>query len=184
MPETADRPSIVLHGFIGGIVNNADIARRLAGIILESRLGANRFATYLPLQVQDCGASWLIKGSGEAPACSIGIRKRDGAALSLEMENHADALGGTVAAEKFASALAENAGGAAEASRQLPFAVADNGGSWLVHGSGNADRSVEGVGPFRLEVQKRDARVLDMCFEAVMHTPPEVREALRGNKRK
>jgi len=41
---------------------------------------------------------------------------------------------------------------------------------------------VEGRGPFQLEVRKRDAAVIDMFSEAVIHTPPEVIEALRRKK--
>lgn len=56
---------------------------------------------------------------------------------------------------------------------ELPWRVEDKGETWLVRGSRNKD-GVEGIGPFRLQVRKRDARVLDIRFEYFMRTPPKV----------
>ena len=107
------------------------------------------------------------------------IRKLDAAILSLGVPNPLEMLSSMPIVEKFAAILAEDAGDADELRQQLPFAVTDHGDTWLVRGSRNQNRMVEGPGRFHLEVQKRDARVLDMCFEGVLHTPPEVKEALR-----
>jgi hypothetical protein len=82
-----------------------------------------------------------------------------------------------------AAILADRADNVAGSSRQLPFVVTDQGDTWLVRGSYNVDRSVEGPGPFRLEVRKRDAAVLDMCFEMVLHTPVKAQDALPENGR-
>lgn len=186
MTEMPDRPSVVLQGFHGGIVGSADIALRLAQILLQNLVGKARLASCLPLQAHDRGDRWSITGADgeEADACRIDIRKRDAAIAALGIERCPEVLGDPATVEKFAAVLAESAGGPAEPNRQMPFSVANHGATWLVRGSANADRMVEGPGPFRLEVQKRDARVLDMVFEGIIHTPPEVKELLRGNKRR
>jgi len=61
---------------------------------------------------------------------------------------------------------------------QLPLSVSDQGDTWLVQGSLNRDRAAEGPGPFKLEVQKRDAKVVDIGFEWVLKVPPEVQAAI------
>lgn len=48
---------------------------------------------------------------------------------------------------------------------------------------GDADRTTEGPGLFPMEVQNRDARVLDLWFEWVLDTPPEVDELLRAMRK-
>lgn len=184
MPETADRPSVVLHGFVGGIVPSGNSAMRLARIIVESPVGRGGLPTCSPLQAQDHGDRWSINSAGGdgTQGCVIDIRKRDAAIVLHGVQKPPEVLGDAATVEKFASVLAEDAGGAGELSRQLPFAVTDHGDAWLVRGSGNADRAVEGPGPFHLEIRKRDARVMDMYFEGVLHTPHEVKEALCRNK--
>lgn len=53
-----------------------------------------------------------------------------------------------------------------------------------MRGSHNKDGTVEGIGPFRILVRKRDARVLEIYFEYFMRTPPEVQALLRASARK
>ena len=184
MPEAAPRPSIVLHGFTGGIAGSADIALRVAQVVLEGLLGQRELSAYLPLQAQDRADTWSISCAvgGDAGICNIDIRKLDGAVLATGVARQEQLLPNATIVEKLAAILAESAGGAAEPGRQEPFAVTDNGDTWLVRGSYNLDRSVEGKGPLHLEIRKRDAAVLDMCFEGVMHLPPEVKALLREAK--
>ena len=182
MSETPDQPSVVLHGFHGGIVNNAKVAQRLATVILNAVEGPGRGAACRPLAAKDHGDRWLITctDSDASNIRSVDIRKSNAAVRFLGIKGPPQVLPNEDAAEKFAAILAENAGDADEVSQQSPFVVTDRGDAWFVRGSRNADRTFEG--PFRLEVQKRDARVLDMCFEGVLHVPPEVTAALRKQK--
>ena len=182
VPGTPMRPGATLHGFVGGIVSNANTASRLAQIILETLIGPRNLASCLPLRAQDCGDRWSVSGAGELDAgrCRIDIHKPDAAILSLGVEAPPEVLDTAEIAEKFAAVLAEQASD--KTVRQAPFTVTDRGDTWLVRGSYNADRAVEGRGPFQLEVRKRDAAVIDMFSEAVIHTPPEVIEALRRKK--
>jgi hypothetical protein len=53
----------------------------------------------------------------------------------------------------------------------MPLTVSDEGSTWLIQGSFNRDHANEGPGPFKLEVQKRDAKVLDMGFEWILKAP-------------
>jgi hypothetical protein len=186
MRDATDRPSVVLHGFDGGIVNNPDIALRLAQIILESVIGPERLALCSPLRVQDRDERWAVISShiSSSRDCRIDIRKLDAAIVLLGVENPPEALPKMLTVEKFAAAIVENARDSTELQRQLPFTVSDKGDTWLVRGSGNPDRAAEGPGPFYLEVRKRDARVLDMWFEWILHAPPEVKELMRQSARK
>lgn len=59
------------------------------------------------------------------------------------------------------------------ANDQLPLTVSDQGDCWLIRGSLNRDNASEGPGRFRLELQKCDAKVLDMGFEYVLKARPE-----------
>jgi len=170
--------------FDGGIVNNATIASRIAHLILESLIGSTELLANMPLRVTDRADKWSIRGNQEAGSsvpgsCDLEIRKRDAEVVVLSDQQTPDLLSDPPAAEKFASAVLVNAAGEEELSRQSPLIVDDKGETWRVRGSGNANRAVEGPGPFELEVQKRDARVLDMWFEWVLNTPPEVQVLLR-----
>ena len=182
MPETPSRPSVMLHGFQGGIVYNEKVALRLAQVLFGGSASSPTRAGRLPLEVRDHGNTWVVVtvGSDTQSGRSMEIRKRDAAVLSLDGQSPPELLGAAATAQHIAAVLADSAGDPDEAVRQQPFTVTDRGETWIVRGSGNADRAVEGPGPFYLEVQKRDARVLDMHFEAVIHTPPEVKELLRA----
>jgi hypothetical protein len=182
----AARPSVVLHGFGGGIVSNSNIGLRLAQIILESVIGPQRVALCLPLRAQDRDDRWTTTSDNASDLrnCRIDLRKLDAAVVSLSVDGTPEALPRAEAVEKLAAAIVENSRGSAELSRQLPFAITDKGDTWLVQGSDNAARAAEDPGPFHLEVQKRDARVLDMWFEWVLPTPPEVKELIRQSMRK
>ena len=181
MSQAAPRPSVVLHGFQGGIVYTAEIAVRLAEVVVGCVPVGEKSSGSLHLKAQDNGTTWLIAEAGKgARSCRIEIAKSDATVHWLEGGEPSAALPTEEAASRFAAVLADGASPIAKMYPQSPFLVTDCGETWIVRGSGNADRAVEGPGPFHLEVQKRDARILDMYFQAVIHSPPEVNELLRA----
>jgi hypothetical protein len=191
LPDGGRAPGIglLLFGFgSGGVVNNAAIASRLARLILEPLIGAAELSASLPLSVADRGDKWSVTGNeavgAGAGACRLEIRKHDAAILGLHNPREIDLLGDPAIAETFAAAILVNAYGEERLREQSPLTVQDKGKSWLVRGSHNIDRAVQGPGPFRIEVQKRDAQVLDTYFEFVMKTPPEVQALLRAQAEK
>jgi|SRR6185437_6067351 len=184
MPNRERRPSVVLQGFIGGVVNTADAASRLAQVMLGRLVGQRRLARCLPLQVQDRGDRWSLSGSGgDRPSeCRIEIDKLDATVLSLGVPTPPEILSDAATAQKFAAILAETAGDGAGSEQHWRCAVTDRGNTWLVRCRSNITPAIEGQGPFRLEVQKRDAQVLDIWFEWHVDAPPEVDELLRTTK--
>lgn len=182
MPEPSNRPSVVLHGFTGGIVGSATAAVGLAEVMLASRMGRRDLANCLPLLAQDLGDRWLVSSAAQdvGQLCNIEIRKLDAALLSFGVETPSEVLDSAATTKRIAEILVENASGSGELSRQLPFIVIDRGDTWLVRGSRNAERTVEGAGSFHLELRKRDGGVLEMYFVGVLHTPQEVLETPRG----
>ena len=182
----SDLHMAVTELFDGGIVNNANIASRIAHLILEPLIGSTALSANMPLRVTDRADKWSIQGNRAASSavpgsCNLEIRKRDAEVLVLSDQQTQDLLSNPAAAERFASAVLENSAGKEELSRQSPLIVDDKGVTWRVRGSGNANRAIEGPGPFELEVQKRDARVLDMWFGWVLNTLPEVQALLRAS---
>ncbi len=181
--------SILLLGAAqGGVINNRSVAARMAELLFGSLLGSTELPANMALQIVDAGDRWSVRESiaGPAPQMSkvrdFQIVKIDAAIVPAEGPFAGDLLGDAAVAEKFAAAILENAAGTAELRRQAPLTVEDRGETWRIRGSANADRASEGPGPFELEVQKRDARVLDMKFEWVLETPPDVLEMLRASK--
>lgn len=185
MPNRERRPSVVLQGFIGGVVNTADAASRLAQVILGRLVGQRRLERCLPLQVQDRGDRWSLSGSGGDPPseCRIEINKLDAAVLSLGVPTPPEILSDAATAQKFAAILAETAGDGAGSEQHARCAVTDRGNTWLVRCGGHITPAIEGPGPFLMEVQKRDARVLDLWFEWVLDTPPDVDDLLRAPRK-
>jgi hypothetical protein len=167
----------------GGIVFNADIARRLAQLILEHFVGLGKLAANLPLRVEDGGDSWRITGSqpesSKNGVCRIEIRKCDAAVLALGVDQVHNVLEDSTLAEKFAEVMLESVDNEKDSNQQLPLNITGNGETWLARGRRNSDRAVEGPGPFELEFQKRDARVLDMGFEWVLKTPSDAQALLQ-----
>lgn len=185
MPESEPRPSVVLHGFEGGIVKSANTALRLGQVVLENLVGQRRLARCLPLQAQDRGDRWSLSGAGGdgSSECRIDIGKSDAAVLPHGVPKPPEILSNATTAEKFAAILAESAGDGVGVDRQWPFTVTDRGDTWVVRGGRHVRSAIEGPGPFHLEIRKRDARVLDIWFEWNLHTPPEVDELLRATKK-
>ncbi|MBV9860409.1 MAG: hypothetical protein JO038_09950 [Alphaproteobacteria bacterium] len=178
----------VTNLFDGGVVNNANIASQIAQMILKSLIEQAELLASMPLRVEDRGDRWQITGnrgiagSDEPGVGPIEVRKHDSAILAPRAAGNL--LGDAAIAEKFAAKVLANIAGRGELRRQRPLVAEDNGDSWRVRGSANAKRTAEGPGPFELLVQKCDARVLDMWFEWVLNTPPDVQSMLQASARK
>ncbi len=76
------------------------------------------------------------------------------------------AVGGLVNKPETALALAEihieARFGIDELRRQQPFTVTDERTAWLIEGSSNVDRQLEGEGAVYVQIAKTDGRVLDI----------------------
>ena len=169
MSNTKSPSIFLLQAAQGGVVNNAHVAMRLAELILRSAIGRHQLSANWPLKVEDRGDRWVITGTAAQSnvplpdLCCIAICKRDAAVLLLNTEHIIwDILDSASTVQKFAEILLENTYGKAELHRQLLFVVEDQIQTWVVNGSGNADRQVDGPGPYHIEVRKRDGRVIDI----------------------
>jgi hypothetical protein len=79
---------------------------------------------------------------------------------------------------RVARILLESMYGKAKAERQDPLVAADKGDHWVVRGSYNLDRKLEGPGPFVISILKKDCRVIDAYAESVMHVDPRLRSVI------
>lgn len=184
------KPSILLTGAAqGGIVNNIHIAAQLAAAVLESRLSHGGVLTASELRVDDAGDRWLVVPK-EAQAQSVfrdekhqgmEIYKQD-AKFSFfnNQEDDSDIIFLAALAQRFAAIIITNLRGEAELIRQLPLLIKDEGKTWLLTGSGSADNRFGGPGACHFEIQKHDARVVDMRFDWVLKTSPETRDHLKA----
>jgi hypothetical protein len=182
--------------FDGGIANTPKIAEDIARLVLGSLAEAASGPTTLftdadDLSVEDRAETWLVTAAPREPSSGRGtrtrhieIRKRDAMVNMVNCHEEGDLIANPAVAEKFALAILGNTAGEAELRRQLPLTVSDNAQTWVVKGSGNAARAHDGPGPFTLELQKANGRVLDMWFEWVLAIPPDVRTILRDSARK
>ena len=191
----SDLHMAVTELFDGGIVNNEKIAAEIARLVLESATEANNDKAHVPgstveVSIAENDDAWLAtvcstpqQDVAAARPLRIEIRKRDARVRILAGPQLRYLLASHVAAENFAAVLVTNAAGEEELQRQMPLIVNDNGDTWLVNGRGNVTHAKEGPGPFRLEVEKTDGRVLDMWFEWVIEMPPSVQALLSRNVR-
>jgi hypothetical protein len=163
---------LLLEAAQGGVVNNTDVAMRLAWLLLTS----SESPEDLPLEITDRGDKWLIRGKPQ-PFGPIEIRKRDGAvAYGAGNRGQPTVLPTVQMAQRFGQIIIENARSAAELHRQLPLRVEDKGETWLVAGSGKADPQEGGPSGCRLEMRKRDACVVDFWFGWTLGTHPAIRD--------
>lgn len=49
----------------GGVIGNADLARRMAELLVADHYGATSLDRQRPLRVHDCGDSWRVEGSAK-----------------------------------------------------------------------------------------------------------------------
>ena len=160
----------------GGIINSK-LAARLAEIFLEPIIESEELHINLPFYTKDCDDMWFVwdRTTGHLNTCSIQIRKRDGAILTVNGKNiTVDILHSSSQAEKFAKLVVQNLRGEKELQRQLPFSVVDQLTTWLIKGR-PAVSETEGPGPCHLEVEKHDARLVDLWFDWLLKVPPEAK---------
>lgn len=91
MPSDAPKPSPIMflhHVINGGIVNNAEMALKIATIILENHYGADAAERQKPLSVRDLSDRWVIEGNANRPRkpydrgiARVEILKEDGRVL-------------------------------------------------------------------------------------------------------
>jgi len=161
---------MLLHGFDGGLVREPSVALELARLICPSVVKG------LPPAIDDRGDTWRISSINRSGHDWLIIRKVD-AAVDAKPSIHALPAPKTV--EKFAEILIESSYGYNELKQQIPLTIVDKESSWEVLGHGDTGRSDGGSGRFHLEVQKHDARVLDMSFQWSLPIPAEVKILLR-----
>jgi len=93
-PVTQSGIEIALHEAIhGGIVNTADLARKLAALYIASAYGDEALARQGPLNVSELDDSWIIRGGvkgrrHELGAATVQIMKLDGQVLQLNIPLH------------------------------------------------------------------------------------------------
>jgi hypothetical protein len=68
---------------------------------------------------------------------------------------------------------------------QKPFQVEDQGDQWVVRGNRNKDHAVDGLGPAKIVIRKKDGQILEMHIPYIMHPHPDVKPLLdRARKAK
>jgi hypothetical protein len=164
----------------GGVAAKADTAQKLAEFF--SGTFAKHGKSY-SIQLIDKGDRWQVQNHDPAAwednIIYFDIRKVDASLSPLpDVAPNWTAIDTADAARKFAMLILKSVDPDG-ANDQLPLTAHDQGNTWLIQGSLNCNRAAEGPGPFKLEVQKRDAKVVDIGFEWVLKVPPEVRAALR-----
>lgn len=68
MPTDAPKPSPIMflhHVINGGIVNNAEMALKIATIILENHYRASAVERQKPLSIRDLSDRWVIEGNAD-----------------------------------------------------------------------------------------------------------------------
>jgi len=91
MPIPFDKTIIALHGAAsGGIINNAEIAIKIAELILENNQGREELELQKPLIAEDRGDGWFVHGSYNHDKKKMGkaswhiyIRKSDAQVTSM-----------------------------------------------------------------------------------------------------
>ncbi len=63
--------------------------------------------------------------------------------------------------------------------QQKPLIATDQGDRWLIEGSYNKDGKIEGIGPAKIIMLKRNAQVLYLAIPRVMHLSPEMKEYVK-----
>jgi hypothetical protein len=68
--------------------------------------------------------------------------------------------------------------GIEESERQQPLTAEEQSGSWVVTGSYNRGRKVEGPGYFSIIIQKKDCKIIDVRLDYVMNIPPDIQRLI------
>jgi hypothetical protein len=115
-----------------------------------------------------------------------------GNAVAEEQESYflhfQEMQGGVVNNPKIAIDIAElviaNVYGDNEVKLQRPFEVFDESDRWRIEGSYNRDKKIEGPGPIKVWIRKRDAKIIDVINPFIMKVPPEVKKIIKQNLNK
>jgi hypothetical protein len=83
---------------------------------------------------------------------------------------------------KLAELVIASAYGAEEVEQQRPLTATDQADRWLIEGSLNKDRKVEGRGAVKVLIRKSDCRVLDLAVPIVMFPHPDAKKYLDRDK--
>ena len=90
----AEHPSVFLQQMIhGGIINNSDIARKIAEILIVALYGEDELARQEPLEITDQDGLWVIQGSHNkdrknegAGSFHVELRRRDCQVMKIYVE--------------------------------------------------------------------------------------------------
>jgi hypothetical protein len=172
---------MLLQGALNGnIITDAQSALRVARLIL--RILAAPHGHFI---VEDKGDRWSVVATVPPkignPSQQIDIKKEDATVLSPQRSKQ-DMFANCSAATEFAEIVIESAWGRADLKKQYPIAVSDSGKTWIVRGSRNADRAVEGLGPLNLEFLKGDGRVLNLFTEWFLDIPDDIKQFIRAQR--
>lgn len=92
--------------------------------------------------------------------------------------------GGVVNNPKIAIGIAElvisNIYGDDEVRLQRPFDAIDESDRWRVEGSYNQDKKIEGHGPVRIWIRKRDAKIIDIVNPVIMNALEEIKKPIKN----
>ena len=83
-------------------------------------------------------------------------------------------------ATDIAALIIANHYGEDQLEKQKPLVASDQSDQWLVEGSYNKNRSIEGPGPIKIWIRKRDARIMEMEAPSIMKIPSHLRGVLEG----
>ena len=72
--------------------------------------------------------------------------------------------------------------GEEELEMQRPLEVEEKDDRWLITGSHNKDREVEGLGPAEVIMSKKDGRILSISMPRILKVPPEVKEIIKKGR--
>jgi len=85
---------------------------------------------------------------------------------------------------KIAELVIANVYSADDLEQQRPLTVSDQSDRWLVEGSYNKDRKIEGWGAAKVVIKKSDGQILEVYIPMVMLPHPDVHKYLRSDKSK
>lgn len=114
-------------------------------------------------------------------------------ALSMSSEDHETSMllhdiarGGIVnkpgLALRISELLIADIYGEEELEMQRPLEVEEKDDRWLITGSHNKDREVEGLGPAEVIMSKKDGRILSISMPRILKVPPEVKEIIKKGR--
>ena len=83
---------------------------------------------------------------------------------------------------KISEILIEDIYGEDELLMQRPFKVEDKGDRWLIIGTPDRSKEIEGPGPARVIINKKDGRIIDIIGTVPIKPAPELRDIMNKNR--